>query len=109
MDHPRWACRLNGLPCNSNRSHVTVALVVVMTQVLSLALRSLRQPRVISEVLCGVILGPTLLGRIPHFSDTIFPADSIPFLTLTANIGLVLFLFLVSCHVLDFDHGLLHT
>lgn len=59
-------------------------------------LRTLRQPRVISEVLSGIILGPSILGRIPNFTATIFPTESIPYLDLTANIGLVLFLFLVG-------------
>ena len=36
------------------------------------------------------------MGRIPHFTTSIFPASSIPNLTLVANIGLVLFLFLVG-------------
>jgi Kef-type K+ transport system membrane component KefB len=56
----------------------------------------MRQPRVISEVISGVILGPSIMGRIPGFSNAIFPVDSLPYLTLTANIGLVLFLFLVG-------------
>jgi Kef-type K+ transport system membrane component KefB len=56
----------------------------------------MRQPRVISEVISGIILGPSILGRIPNFSNTIFPAQSLPYLTLTADIGLVLFLFLVG-------------
>lgn len=39
------------------------------------------------------------MGRIPHFSDTIFPTASMPNLTLVANLGLVLFLFLVGLEV----------
>lgn len=70
--------------------------IVLTTQLLSLVLRTMRQPRVISEVISGIILGPSILGRIPNFSNTIFPAQSLPYLTLTANIGLVLFLFLVG-------------
>jgi Kef-type K+ transport system membrane component KefB len=81
-------------------AYLTMVLqVIVTTQLLSLLLRSLRQPRVISEVLSGMILGPSILGRIPGFSKTIFPPDSLPFLNLTANIGLVLFLFLVGLEV----------
>lgn len=47
----------------------------------------------------GVLLGPTVMGRIPKFRETIFPDASMPLLTLTANIGLVLFLFLVGLEV----------
>jgi Kef-type K+ transport system membrane component KefB len=39
------------------------------------------------------------MGRIPGFSDAIFPAASIPNLNLIANLGLVLFLFLVGLEV----------
>lgn len=43
-------------------------------------------------------------GRIPGFTQHIFPDDSRPFLTLTANVGLCLFLFLVG---LEIDSGLI--
>jgi Kef-type K+ transport system membrane component KefB len=36
------------------------------------------------------------MGRIPGFTDAIFPTASIPSLNLVANLGLVLFLFLVG-------------
>jgi hypothetical protein len=39
------------------------------------------------------------MGRIPGFSDAIFPTASIPNLNLIANLGLVLFLFLVGLEV----------
>lgn len=39
------------------------------------------------------------MGRIPNFTNTIFPAAAMPNLTLVANIGLVLFLFLVGLEV----------
>lgn len=39
------------------------------------------------------------MGRIPGFTDAIFPTASIPNLNLAANLGLVLFLFLVGLEV----------
>jgi len=39
------------------------------------------------------------MGRIPRFTETIFPADSMPSFSLVANLGLVLFLFLVGLEV----------
>ncbi|CAH1756925.1 1518_t:CDS:2 [Entrophospora sp. SA101] len=56
----------------------------------------LRQPRVIAEVVGGILLGPSVMGRIPGFQQAIFPSESIPLLNLLANIGLVLFLFIVG-------------
>jgi Kef-type K+ transport system membrane component KefB len=59
-------------------------------------LSKIRQPRVIAEVIAGIILGPSVMGRVPNFTDSIFPPESIPSLNLFANVGLVLFLFLVG-------------
>ena len=39
------------------------------------------------------------MGRIPGFTAAIFPTAATPNLTLVANLGLVLFLFLVGCEV----------
>lgn len=46
-----------------------------------------------------MILGPTVMGRIPGFSTSIFPTESLPYLNLTATVGLVLFLFLTALEV----------
>lgn len=59
----------------------------------------MRQPRVIAEIIGGILLGPSVLGRIPGFTAAIFPAASMPTLSLAANLGLVLFLFLVGLEV----------
>lgn len=53
----------------------------------------------IAEVIGGILLGPSVMGRIPGFTDAIFPTASIPNLNLIANLGLVLFLFLVGLEV----------
>lgn len=59
-------------------------------------LSKIQQPRVIAEVLSGIILGPSVMGRIPGFQAAIFPAASIPNLTLVANLGLVLYLLIIG-------------
>ncbi|EWC45554.1 hypothetical protein DRE_05412 [Drechslerella stenobrocha 248] len=78
---------------------VQVVLIVVICRLVHWPLSKMRQPRVISEVVGGIILGPTVMGRIPGFSATIFPAAAMPNLNLVANLGLVLFLFLVGLEV----------
>lgn len=50
-------------------------------------------------MIAGIILGPSVLFRIPGFQEAIFPKESIPVLNNVANIGLVLFLFLVGLEV----------
>ncbi|KZT29364.1 cation/H+ exchanger [Neolentinus lepideus HHB14362 ss-1] len=78
---------------------IQVVIIIGSTQLLSLLLGRIRQPRVIAEVITGVILGPSIMGRIPGFTAAIFPTVSIPMLDLTATIGLVLFLFLVGLEI----------
>jgi len=59
----------------------------------------MRQPKVISEIIGGIILGPSVMGRIPGFQTSIFPAASMTNLNLVANIGLTLFLFIIGLEV----------
>ncbi|KAL1559743.1 Cation/H(+) antiporter 15 [Salvia divinorum] len=73
-----------------------LTLVVVTTRILVFALKPLRQPRVISEILGGIILGPSVLGRSKHFANKIFPLRSVLVLETIANVGLLYFLFLVG-------------
>ncbi|KAJ3568823.1 hypothetical protein NP233_g5458 [Leucocoprinus birnbaumii] len=78
---------------------IQVVLILFMTHALSLLLGRLRQPRVISEIIGGIILGPTVMGRIPNFQNRIFPNDSMPLLGLTSTVGLVFYLFLVGLEI----------
>ncbi|KAE8697404.1 Cation/H(+) antiporter 15 [Hibiscus syriacus] len=71
-------------------------IVVATTRLIVFILRPLRQPRVVSEVLGGVILGPSILGRVQGFTTTIFPLRSLMVLETMANVGLIYFLFLVG-------------
>ncbi len=48
-----------------------------VAQILALAFARIRQPRVIAEIIGGVILGPSVMGHIPHFRNAIFPLASI--------------------------------
>lgn len=74
-------------------------MIIIFCRLLQWPLSKIRQPTVIAEVIGGILLGPTVMGRIPGFTQTIFPSASIPALTLVANVGLVLFLFLVGLEV----------
>ncbi|KAI5655682.1 hypothetical protein M9H77_32869 [Catharanthus roseus] len=73
-----------------------LTMIVVITRILVYLLKPFRQPRVISEVLGGVILGPSVLGQYKAFSTKLFPLRSVMVLETMANIGLLYFLFLVG-------------
>ena len=76
-----------------------IGIIILTAQLLGALLRRIRQPKVIAEVLGGILLGPTAFGRIPGFTKHIFPDESLPYLSLVANIGLVLFLFIVGLEI----------
>lgn len=84
---------------DTNNIHLQAGIIVIFTRLLHYPLSKLRQPRVIAEVIGGIILGPSVLGHVPGFTDAIFPVASLPTLTTAANIGLILFLFLVGLEV----------
>ncbi|KAI4330118.1 hypothetical protein MLD38_028424 [Melastoma candidum] len=73
-----------------------LTLVVIITRVLVFVLKPFRQPRVMSEILGGLILGPSVLGRYQMVSNYIFPLRSVMVLETMANVGLLYFLFLVG-------------
>ncbi|CAO3566018.1 unnamed protein product [Mortierella alpina] len=75
---------------------IQAVIIVGLCYLLHFGLRKLKQPRVISEVIAGIILGPSLMGRIPGFADTIFNPAGLPYLNLISTVGLVMFLFLVG-------------
>jgi Kef-type K+ transport system membrane component KefB len=81
---------------------IALVAVIVAGQVLALLLRWLGQPPVIGEVLAGILLGPSLLGQ--ETSRQILPADVAPFLGVIAQIGVILYLFVVG---LELDLGML--
>ena len=78
---------------------IQAGIIIIFCRLLHEPLSRLRQPRVIAEVIGGIVLGPSVMGRIPGFSAAVFPAASMPNLSLAANLGLVLFLFLVGLEV----------
>ncbi|KAL7223384.1 hypothetical protein ACSBR1_024937 [Camellia fascicularis] len=73
-----------------------ICVVVAFTRSLAFILKPLRQPRVIAEIIGGILLGPSAFGRNEKFLNTIFPARSLTVLDTLANIGLLFFLFLVG-------------
>ncbi|XP_062167426.1 cation/H(+) antiporter 20 [Alnus glutinosa] len=75
---------------------VQTTLILVVSRLLAFLFKPLRQPKVIAEIVGGILLGPSTLGRNKHYLHRIFPSWSTPILESVANIGLLFFLFLVG-------------
>ncbi|KAG9457245.1 hypothetical protein H6P81_001753 [Aristolochia fimbriata] len=73
-----------------------ILLVLILTRGIAVLLKPLRQPRVIAEIVGGILLGPSALGRSSRFTNAVFPHRSLPVLETLANLGLLFFLFLVG-------------
>jgi Kef-type K+ transport system membrane component KefB len=78
---------------------VLVALTVIMitARVVGALFARFNQPAVIGEVVGGILLGPSLLGRIaPDAAALVLPADAAPILSVIAQLGVILYMFLVG-------------
>jgi Kef-type K+ transport system membrane component KefB len=79
--------------------HVLLALAVVVaaSRLLGALFRYLRQPPVIGEVVAGILLGPSLLGQLaPGVQTFLLPPAVAPYLGVIAQVGVILFMFLVG-------------
>jgi Kef-type K+ transport system membrane component KefB len=76
---------------------LTMAAVIMVGRLLGRLFRVLRQPPVVGEVLAGIALGPSLLGLFaPRVAAVVMPAFVAPALSIIAQLGVVLYMFLVG-------------
>ncbi|MBB6418609.1 cation:proton antiporter [Streptomyces sp. AK010] len=62
-----------------------------------------KQPRVLGEMIAGVLLGPTFFGALfPDVQKAVLPVETKPILYVLSTIGLTFFMFLVGAGL---DHG----
>eukprot|EP00250_Pteridium_aquilinum_P001750 c11966_g2_i1 orf=3-962(-) len=73
-----------------------IAVVLLVTRSVAALFKPIKQPRVLAEIIGGVLLGPTALGRNKFYMETLFPAKSLPLLETVATIGLMFFIFMVG-------------
>lgn len=82
--------------------HVLLALavVIVTVRVMGAVFQYLHQPSVVGEVVGGILLGPSVLGAIsPEAYAFLLPAEAAPFLGVIAQLGVVLYMFIVGLHL----------
>lgn len=98
---------MTGLPANavsgsaSAPATVQVLLaavaVIVAVRLVGTLLARIGQPRVLGEIIAGILLGPSVLGLVwPQALHYVFPPGAIGGLQVLAQFGLVIFMFLVG-------------
>ncbi|HEX7131270.1 MAG TPA: cation:proton antiporter [Iamia sp.] len=84
---------------------VDVVIILAVARLVGALFRRIGQPPVVGEIVAGLVLGPLvlgsgtvtdLLGLDESLSDTLFPADARPFLKVLAELGLIIFMFVVG-------------
>ena len=74
-----------------------IAVIMIAARLFGRAARAIRQPAVVGEIVAGIALGPSLLGALPGDLDQeLFPAEVRPYLYILAQLGLILFMFIVG-------------
>ena len=76
---------------------VQLAVILVTARGFAWLFRSIRQPPVVGEMVAGVVLGPSVFGYLLPFQHAaLFPDSSRGPLTVVAQTGVILFMFVVG-------------
>ncbi len=74
-----------------------IITIIIAARIFSWLFKMINQPVVIGEIVAGIVLGPSLIGRyFPALSASLFPADSLSNLQFLSQIGLILFMFVIG-------------
>ncbi len=74
-----------------------LAVIILISRAVGGLMTYIRQPRVVGEMMAGIMLGPSLLGLFfPGASAALFPQASIPVLGMLAQLGVIFFLFVIG-------------
>jgi Kef-type K+ transport system membrane component KefB len=79
---------------------LAAAVVMVAARFVGAAAVRIGQPRVMGEVVAGILLGPTLFGWLaPGLQAALFSSDVLPAFGVAANLGLIFYMFLIGLEV----------
>jgi Kef-type K+ transport system membrane component KefB len=73
------------------------ALIIAISWLVGHLASQCGQPNVVGQLLAGIALGPSLLGRLPgHLTARLFPPEVLDSLTVLSQVAIVLFMFSVG-------------
>ena len=74
-----------------------LVVIIIASRIVGKLFLRIGQPRVMGEIVAGIILGPSLLGQLsPGTMAFLFPSASLEPLRLLSQVGVVLFMFVVG-------------
>jgi Kef-type K+ transport system membrane component KefB len=77
-----------------------VALVLAVSWILGALARRIGQPTVVGQIIAGILLGPSLLGRLPgHLTSRLFTTEAIPYISVIAELAVMIFMFTVGYEI----------
>ncbi|XVF46176.1 hypothetical protein PTKIN_Ptkin03bG0006000 [Pterospermum kingtungense] len=84
----------NPLMFSFNVILVDLILIILITRIVRLLLKPLIQPRIVSDLIGGIIIGPSVLGKSMTFTNIVFPFNATFVLRNMGVLGFMFFLFL---------------
>src|SRR5215472_8655569 len=76
---------------------VQICVIVALSRVIGWLFLRIGQPKVVGEMLAGIMLGPSLLGWLaPNFARALFPPEGMNYLSFLSQLGVICFMFLVG-------------
>ena len=77
-----------------------VAVILITCKSVGALMPRIGQPRVIGEMIAGILLGPSLLGLLaPSAQAMLFPPHALGLLSALSQIGIALYMFVVGMHL----------
>jgi Kef-type K+ transport system membrane component KefB len=74
-----------------------LAVIIIAARFFGMLFLKIDQPRVMGEIVAGIVLGPSVLGLLaPRTMEFLFPVSSMETLRLLSQVGVTLFMFIVG-------------
>jgi Kef-type K+ transport system membrane component KefB len=81
----------------AGRAFLAAAVVILLSRGVGSLFRRVYQPRVIGEIVAGIVLGPSVVGALaPGVGDFLFPPEVLQVVGVLAQFGLIFFMFLTG-------------
>ena len=76
---------------------ISISTILLVARQAGFLLQRFGQPKVVAEMIAGIVLGPSVLGMFfPSVFEHLFPSSSLTTLAALSQLGLLLFMFTVG-------------